>query len=279
VIVKHITDDTLPQQPSDVENEAVFRKVWVDQAKKAADGMSIDFYYASEDYGHWMAEGLSAEFVPVDPGRWANDVSGTDVRNGHIYGRWSDLPNVVKEHYVKRVVLFGPESAGKTTLAKHLAADFDTAWVPEYGRIYTDVFASEIKARGFEIKDFEKIRAGHLASVKAQKKNANRILIEDTDPLMTAVWCETMIGSSWFGYGRDPSDYGDYYLLCPPDIGWEQDGTRYFPNEEHRWNMYHMCERYLKTYGKRYDTVVGKGPTRLNYASGLVSSYLEELTL
>ena len=37
-----------------------------------------------------------------------------------------------------RIVLFGPESTGKTTLAKQLAAHFNTEWVPEYMREYIE---------------------------------------------------------------------------------------------------------------------------------------------
>ena len=35
-----------------------------------------------------------------------------------------------------KIVLFGPESTGKTTLAKQLAKHYNTVWVPEYAREY-----------------------------------------------------------------------------------------------------------------------------------------------
>ena len=38
----------------------------------------------------------------------------------------------------KRIVLFGPESTGKTTLAKKLAYHFQTNWVPEFAREYLE---------------------------------------------------------------------------------------------------------------------------------------------
>ena len=35
-----------------------------------------------------------------------------------------------------KIALFGPESTGKTTLAKQLASHFETEWVPEFARDY-----------------------------------------------------------------------------------------------------------------------------------------------
>ena len=35
-----------------------------------------------------------------------------------------------------KIVLYGPESSGKTTLAKTLAAIYNTSWVSEYARNY-----------------------------------------------------------------------------------------------------------------------------------------------
>ena len=35
-----------------------------------------------------------------------------------------------------KIVLFGPECTGKTTLAKSLASHYNTQWVPEFAREY-----------------------------------------------------------------------------------------------------------------------------------------------
>ena len=47
---------------------------------------------------------------------------------------WSDLLPTVRPYFVRRVVVVGPESSGKSTLTKWLAAQFPTAFVAEYGR-------------------------------------------------------------------------------------------------------------------------------------------------
>ena len=49
-------------------------------------------------------------------------------------GCWDFLPECVRPAYVRRVVVTGPESTGKTTLARRLAEHFATAWAPEYAR-------------------------------------------------------------------------------------------------------------------------------------------------
>lgn len=53
-------------------------------------------------------------------------------------GFWDFLPECVRPEYVRRVVVTGPESTGKTTLARRLAEQLATAWVPEYARAFLD---------------------------------------------------------------------------------------------------------------------------------------------
>lgn len=265
VIVKHIVDDTLPQDPSECDDPAVFRDIWVAEALKAADGMQIDYFFASEDYGGWMAAGIGAKFVPVDPERLAFPVSGTEVRNAELYGRWDMLPAVVRADYVRKVVVFGPESTGKTTIARHLAACLGTVCVPEYGRIYVDAFGGD----GLAMADFENIRMGHEASVRAMLADSGPVLIEDTDPLMTAVWCSILTGSKWFGFGN-PIKVADFYLLCDVDLPWVDDGTRYFESQEKRKEFFDLCVEYLEAYGARYSVVRGSGGARLSNALSLV---------
>lgn len=40
------------------------------------------------------------------------------------------------ENSIKKIVVIGPESTGKSTLCEQLAAHFNTAWCPEYARAY-----------------------------------------------------------------------------------------------------------------------------------------------
>ena len=97
---------------------------------------------------------------------------------------------------------------------------------------------------------------GHLAGVQAASLRANRVLIEDTDPVLTAVWSDTLAGSRdpWFDAYRD---YPDLYLLCDIDLPWVDDGTRYFRDPAVRRNFQRACERELVTRGVKFVRIQG----------------------
>ena len=71
----HITDP-LPQEPAEHPR---FWDIWRGVCRRAApDG--VDVVFASEDYGHTLAQVLGAAYVPVDHGRRQVPVSGTRIR-------------------------------------------------------------------------------------------------------------------------------------------------------------------------------------------------------
>ena len=87
----------------------------------------------------------------------------------------------------KKVVLFGPESTGKTTLAKQLASHFSSDWVPEYARAYLQNRwdkTNEICSK----QDLPIIAAGQMALENQKASNINSILFCDTDLLVTTIY-------------------------------------------------------------------------------------------
>lgn len=244
-------NEVLPQDPSETQD---FWNIWRDAIARHAPG-AYDVVFASEHYGHRLAQELGARFVPVDLSRDCRPISGTAIRADPM-GNWKYIPMPVRPYFCKRVVLFGPESSGKSTLATALGRHYDTTVVPEYGRIHVDAFG-EPDAEGLR-----RIAAGHVASVAAAKRQANRILIEDTDPSMTGIWSE-MLGierdASIDAAASDP----DLYVLCDVDIPWIDDGQRYFPGEADRRRFFDLCEAELKTRSVPYVVVRGSVEERM----------------
>jgi len=226
----------------------------------------IDFVFTSEKYGSQLAEVVEARHVPFDPGRQVAAVSGSTVRNDP-FGAWAFLPAPVRAHYVKTVCLFGPESTGKSTLARRLAEHFGTIAAPEYGRIYCEEFGTYCTAD-----DLRNIVRGQRALEAAARRQANRILILDTDRLMTALWADMLLGI------RPPDldaveQTADVYLLADIDIPWADDGTRYFPGEAARKRFYAICRKELEKRALPFAEIKGEGDARLEAAIAAVKTH------
>ena len=89
-----------------------------------------------------------------------------------------------------RVVLYGPESTGKTTLAKALATHYQTPWVEEFARPYLQE-KWEKEQSVCTLEDLPIIAQGQLDAENKAIEQANKLIICDTNILVTKVWSET----------------------------------------------------------------------------------------
>lgn len=119
------------------------------------------------------------------------------------------LPECVRPHFLKRVCIYGPESTGKSTLARDLAKHFETQYVWEYARPLLDVKGGQCHEA-----DIPRIVRGQIAAEEALARQANRVLFCDTDVLTTTIWSDVLFGSVplWTQELADKRDY-DLYLL------------------------------------------------------------------
>ena len=92
-----------------------------------------------------------------------------------------------------KVVLFGPESTGKTTLSKQLARYYHTVWAPEYAREYLQKKWNN-ERKTCEADDLVPIAIGQMKLENQLVKKADRVLICDTDLLETKVYSEEYYG-------------------------------------------------------------------------------------
>ena len=163
-----------------------------------------------------------------------------------------------------KVVLFGPESTGKTVLAQQLAAHYKTRWVPEFSRTY----ALEKLREGKQLTkaDVLPIAIGQMALENQLASQADRLLICDTDLL------ETKVYSSIYYDGFCPEvlskivgkNQYNLYFLTNIDIPWEADDIRDRPNERER--MFQAFEQALITHNKPYVLLKGSKEDRFKVA-------------
>jgi len=250
----YVTDD-LPQTP---EEHPRFWDIWRDVVRRhMPDGM--DYVFACEPYGFQLAEVLGAKYIPVDRARELVPISATAIRQDPL-ANWQYLPPCVRPHYVKRICLVGPESTGKTTLAARLARRFDTVWVGEHARPLLDH-----KAGVCDESDIPLIARGQVAAEEAMARQANRVLICDTDPLLTCVWSEVLFDRCP-GWLRDIAEGRRYdlYLVTDIDMPWVNDGQRYLAHA--REDFLGRCRELLDTLARPYVTLSGGWETRFDRA-------------
>ncbi len=166
---------------------------------------------------------------------------------------------------ILKVVLFGPESTGKTTLSERLARHYNTVWVPEYAREYLqNKWNNERKT--CEPEDLLPIAEGQMQLENDLTKKATEILICDTDLLETKVYSE-----AYYVGDCDPilekyaiENTYDLYLLTYIDIPWEADDLRDKPNE--REEMFEYFRATLEKYNRNFITLKGNKKERLKLA-------------
>ncbi|CAN0414644.1 unnamed protein product, partial [Phaeothamnion confervicola] len=225
---------------------------------------SIDYLFASEDYGARLASELGATFIPTAGMRDSLPVSATQIRQDP-HRCWEWLPEPVRRYYLRRVSIFGPESTGKSTLAARLAQQFGTCWVPEFARTWL-----EIKGSGHRVtlEDMKVIAQGQKAAEEALANRARRYLFCDTDPLACLLWSEALCGEVAPELRRSCSQGYDLTLLLDVDVPWEADPVRYLP--ERRESFLEGCRTLLEAHNRPYHLLSGSWEERWQEALGLV---------
>jgi len=172
-----------------------------------------------------------------------------------------------------KVVLFGPESTGKTTLSGQLAQHYNTVWTPEFMRHYLqDKWDREGKV--CEQKDIIPIAKGQMQLENELALQANRLLICDTNLLELKVYSE-----AYYDGFVDPNlanaalkNIYDIYFLTYIDTPWKADDLRDRP--EGRAEMFAAFENALIKYKLPYVLLKGDQKTRLSKAIEVIDELL-----
>lgn len=209
-------------------------------------GYSPDVAFTSEDYGAPWCAAMKCEHVLVDIDRITYPVSGTKVRSNPL-AYWQFLSQPVRAYYAKRICVVGAESTGTTTLTRALAKHYQTTWVPEYGRYYTEgKLQADAVGSSWYTHEFEHIADLQNNAEDELARSCNKLLLCDTNAFATELWHERYMGSMSAEVSKKTLTHYALYIVTGDEIPFEQDGMR---DGEHIRHAMHT--RFIEELNKR----------------------------
>jgi NadR type nicotinamide-nucleotide adenylyltransferase len=187
---------------------------------------------------------------------------------------------------IRKIVIIGPESTGKSTLCEMLALHFHTRWVPEYAREYLlshgkaynyDDLLSIAKGQiALEDKIYEELCSQISGVYASPDKIPSAPLFIDTDLWVMKIWCEYVFGNchQWIIDQISCRNY-DFYLLCNTDLPWVRDELREYPDLETREKLFRMYKDILINQNRPWTEIKGESEQRIAMAIDSVTQFIK----
>ena len=245
---------------SDLPNTSVSSRdvsqIWAETLKQILPNIAIIF--SSEVYGEYLAEYMNATHQPFDYQRNTVNISATQIREDP-FKYWNFLPDVVKPYYVKKVVLLGTESTGKSTITAQLARHYKTNFVAELGRELIP------QTRACQVSDLHLVLEAHANEINKQLQHANKLLFIDTDMHITQSYAKFLFDTvlpipDWV----KKANQATLYLFSNNDAPYIQDGTRLAKKERNLLQQSHI--ETLKTANIQLKILSGNWNDRIDKA-------------
>lgn len=184
---------------------------------------------------------------------------------------------------IKKIVVIGPESTGKSSLCEALSKHYQTIWCREYAREYLIE-----NGKDYSYHDLLSIAKGQIAleencikevreigGAKGQNLEnslldnpsdflSSRLLFIDTDMYVMKVWCEYVFNRCHnFILEEIASRKYDLYLLCDTDLPWVADELREYPDEHSRKELFEIYLDILVNQEVPFSIINGQDNMRI----------------
>lgn len=222
-----ITEEN-PQKPDD---HFMFWDIWAETIK--IYGGRADAIFTSEEYGNQLSAVLGIPHEKIDGHRFKYNVSASQILTDPLR-YWEFIPRDVTPYFTKRIAFVGPESVGKSEMAKQLSRKLDIPYVPEFGRQYIEDYLEAEDA--IDVNDIAMISAEHQRRIWEISKG-HKFVFLDTEGITTHLWCEFYCGPGSTPQSvlhRAWTERIDQYFVLLPTVKWVDDGTRLWGKQADR---------------------------------------------
>lgn len=176
---------------------------------------------------------------------------------------------------MKKIVVLGPESTGKSTLCEQLAAHFNTLWVREYAREFLLKNGTQYQFEQlYEIASGQ-LREEDIATKKLESSSSTAPLIIDTDLYVIKIWSEIVFNQcdNRILNSIVQRKY-DLYLLCNTDLPWAPDELREYPDLKTRQKIFHFYKDAMLNQQTPWVEINGNYTQRFQTAKAAIEAIL-----
>lgn len=280
LLTKHIGNVQIHILEDEADSKENYTKeYWKSDSEivKKMIGKHIDVVFCGDDYDN--DDNFYKSCYPDSEIKFfkRDEISSTKIRS-NVYNHWEWLPNVVKPYYVKKVLLIGGESVGKSTMTINLANYYNTNYVEEVGRELSEKSGTD---KMMLAEDFTEILLKHKLKEMECMEKSNKVLFIDTDCLITQFYMNFLDDKDQdYENNRTLADAisainsYDLVLFLEPDVQFVQDGTRNVEIQENREKYSNQIKDIFDKHNIKYEIISGDYLNRFEKIIKLVDNII-----
>ncbi|MFB3161580.1 multifunctional transcriptional regulator/nicotinamide-nucleotide adenylyltransferase/ribosylnicotinamide kinase NadR [Neobacillus sp. 179-J 1A1 HS] len=239
-------------------------------------GKPIDYVFSSEIQYNDIFKELypNAKHKLIDPMRSQVTISATSIRTEGVFKHWEFIPDFVRPYFVKKIVVVGTESCGKSTLIRNLAKIYNTTYAAEYGRTLCEELGG---CDGIMVKeDYQRIAYGHKMEEFTAIEKANKLVFIDTEAIVTQFY-SNLYNDEHQAILDEMAKLQDYdlWFFLEPDVKWVDDGLRVHGEESAREQNNQHLKTLLNKHHIDFRVLNGNYENRLKEAIQYIEKVIQ----